>query len=52
MSKKEWEYWIKERCKEEALKYKLRSEFKKYSSSAYTICFKNGWLDVLFNFFI
>jgi len=38
-------YWTFERCKEEALKYKTKSEFKKYSYSTYTISLKNKWLN-------
>lgn len=38
-------YWTFECCKEEALKYKDKTEFKKYSGSAYTIAYKNGWLN-------
>ena len=49
--------WTKEKCKEEALKYKFRSDFNKYSGSAYHakfwkkssyvygLCRKNKWLD-------
>lgn len=39
------EYWTKERCHEEAMKYSTRGEFKKNSSSAYSKSWKNGWLD-------
>lgn len=38
-------YWTKELCHQEALKYKLKSDFQKYSSSAFQIARKNGWLD-------
>ena len=38
-------YWTKERCKEEAKKYSRRTDFQKYSKSAYGRAFKNGWLD-------
>ena len=37
-------YWTKEKCQEESLKYKTRTEFQKNSSRAYHICKKNGWL--------
>ena len=37
-------YWTKERCKEEALKYKTRKDFKK-NSTAYTSSSKKGWLN-------
>lgn len=36
-------YWTRERCREEALKYTSRAEFKKNSGSAYTISLRNGW---------
>lgn len=39
------EYWTKETCKTEAAKYANRAAFKKYSSTAYTVTRKNGWLD-------
>ena len=38
-------YWTKERCQEEALKYKNRTEFCKKSFSAYNIARLNGWND-------
>jgi hypothetical protein len=38
-------YWTKERCQEEALKYNSRSEFRKNSGSVYNTSWKNGWLD-------
>jgi predicted GIY-YIG superfamily endonuclease len=37
-------YWTKEHCREEALKFKTRSEFHNHSY-AYQIAEKNGWLD-------
>ncbi len=37
--------WSKEKCREESLKYKTRSDFKKHSGSAYSSASKNGWLD-------
>ena len=39
------EIWNKQRCIEEALKYKTRGDFRKYSGSAYQISCRNGWLD-------
>lgn len=39
------EYWTKERCQEEALKYKTKSEFYKGSMSAYSKAWENNWLD-------
>lgn len=38
-------YWNKERCYEEAKKYKSRGGFAKGSQSAYNVANKNGWLD-------
>jgi len=38
-------YWTKERCIEEAKKYKTKTEWSINSSSSYTIAHKNGWLD-------
>ena len=38
-------YWTKERCAEEASKYKKRIDFQKKCPSAYSSAFKNGWLD-------
>lgn len=38
-------YWSIDKLKEEALKYKTRGEFQKFSLSAYSIAHKNGWLD-------
>lgn len=38
-------YWNKERCREEALKYKHRIEFAKGSCSAYAAAQIHGWLD-------
>lgn len=38
-------YWTKDRCQDEALKYKLRSVFKKNSGGAYNASKKNGWLE-------
>lgn len=38
-------YWVKEKCQEESLKYKSRSEFQYNSGSAYNSAKKNKWLD-------
>lgn len=38
-------YWNKERCEEEARKYKTKNEFQKGNGSAYMAALKNGWLD-------
>lgn len=35
----------KEKCKQEALKYKTRTEFCKKSNGAYASSLRNGWLD-------
>ncbi len=40
-------YWNKERCAEEANKYKMRGEFALGSHSAYNIARANGWLNEL-----
>jgi len=37
-------YWTKEKCQEEALKYKYRIDFQKYSQSAYVTAINNKWL--------
>jgi predicted GIY-YIG superfamily endonuclease len=36
--------WTYEKCKEEALKYKYKSEFRKNCSRAYNISLKNKWI--------
>jgi predicted GIY-YIG superfamily endonuclease len=38
-------YWSFENCKNEALKYKSRIEFKNNSAGAYGSCKENGWID-------
>ena len=38
-------FWTKEECAKEALKFKSKSQFIKFSPSAYGKSFKNGWLD-------
>jgi len=38
-------YWTKEKCQEESLKYKYRSDFKKNSNVSYQISLRNKWLD-------
>jgi predicted GIY-YIG superfamily endonuclease len=43
--KKPNNYWTKEICHQEALKYNTRSDFNIYSLSAYTSSSKKGWLD-------
>jgi predicted GIY-YIG superfamily endonuclease len=37
--------WVKEKCQEEALKYKTRGDFRKYSGSVYVIALKEKWID-------
>lgn len=41
-------YWTKEQCKLAASRYKNRSEFAKYSRSAYNKSSNNKWLDEFF----
>ena len=38
-------YWTKERCHEEALKYKVKEDFTKKSGGAYSAAIKNGWVE-------
>ena len=45
MGKKPNGYWTYERCKEEALKYESRSDFKRKNNYAYISSRKNKWLD-------
>jgi hypothetical protein len=40
-------FWTKENCLKESLKYKSRGEFAKNSISAYTISRKNKWLNYI-----
>ncbi|MDY0270215.1 hypothetical protein [Trichloromonas sp.] len=42
-------YWTFEKCKEEALKYKNKSDFSKNSKSAYLSSYKNGWINDICN---
>lgn len=42
-------YWTKENCRQEALKYKTKKEFKEKNSSAYSIAGRNGWIDEICN---
>ena len=37
--------WTKDKCLEEALKYKTKKEFNKNSNGAYQASYKYGWLD-------
>lgn len=43
--KKKSGYWTKERCYDEALKYKTRTEYYMKSSGSYSAAKKNEWLD-------
>ena len=44
--KKPCGYWNSfEKCRNEALKYTSRVEFKKKSAGAYQACLKNKWMD-------
>jgi len=38
-------YWTKERCHKEALKYNTRTDFQKESNGAYDSALRNLWLD-------
>lgn len=38
-------YWVYNKCKEDALKYKKRSEYRKKSGGSYNSALKNNWLD-------
>lgn len=38
-------YWAKEKCKEQALKYKTKTEFYKKARVAYSVASSNKWLD-------
>lgn len=39
------DYWTKEKCQEEALKYKYMKDFQNYSKGAYFKCFIMNWLE-------
>ena len=38
-------YWTKEKCRERALLYTTKSDFKKYDGSAYTTAVREKWLN-------
>lgn len=38
-------YWTKEKCQEESLKYNIKQDFKLNSVSAHNSSKRNGWLD-------
>lgn len=44
-SKNNNNYWTKERCLQEALKYAHRSDFQSHSKAAYCRAVKSGWVD-------
>lgn len=37
--------WNEKYCREEAKKYRTKSEFKNGCKTAYNVALKNGWLD-------
>lgn len=41
----EKQHWTKERCQEEANKYKTRKDFQKECRGAYAAAYRNKWLD-------
>jgi hypothetical protein len=41
-------FWTKEKCQEEALKYNNKTEFSKFSGTAYSKSCKNNWLNEFF----
>jgi predicted GIY-YIG superfamily endonuclease len=45
MKRKGKNYWNKNKCKKEALKYKKRSEFKMYAGGAYNFAKNHGFLN-------
>ena len=45
MTRKPNGYWTFEKCKEEALQYKNRTEFQKDSKGAYLKAYRGNWLD-------
>jgi hypothetical protein len=47
--KKPHKYWTKEKCANEALKYKHRNDFSNHCNSAYSSAQKNNWLNEICN---
>ena len=46
--KNKYNNWTKEKCQEESLKYKTRTNFQKLSKGAYSSAYRHNWLnDVL-----
>ena len=41
--------WTKEKCKEEALKYNIRKDFKNKNGAAYNSAYNNNWLNEICN---
>jgi hypothetical protein len=39
------DYWTLERCKEDAFKYKTKTEWKEKSSAIYAAAHKKGWIE-------
>ena len=48
-SNKPMNYWTKEKCTEEALKYNTRRDFRNNSNNVYNACTHYGWLDEVCN---
>lgn len=38
-------YWTKERCREEALKYKNKKEYRNGNNGSYNAAYRKGWLN-------
>lgn len=49
MVKKKNNYWTKDKCQIESLKYSTRSEFAKNVKGAYNSALRNGWLEDICN---
>lgn len=45
-------YWAKEKCRERALLYTAKSDFKKYDGSAYTTAVREKWLNEIFSSYL
>jgi hypothetical protein len=45
-------YWTKDKCLEEALKYKSLAEFRKHGVYAYVKSYKNNWLKDFYNGYV
>lgn len=43
--RKDMGYWDYEHCKEEAMKYKTKVEFRNNCNSAYNVSLRNGWIN-------